>query len=833
MPVQSPMPTNLPRECAKATQIFNSFASIIPPEILRGAKGFAILTIAKAGFLFSARAGTGLVIVKLPNGAWSAPSAVGTGGLGVGGQAGAELSEFVIILNSRAAVQSFMSNGSINLGGNLSVAVGPIGRNAEASGSINKLATMYSYSRTRGLFGGASLEGSVIFERNDSNTKAYRDYMDDYPGEVNARMLLSGALEAPPWAQGLINAIERHAGTLFDATWVDDQPSDHEERRNRGYSFGSEFAAQSSAHNSPTSSKLKKGQRGHSYSGSSARDPGAADEDEYGDAYDERTTRSPPDLQGVTSSKDRMAIMANQYKGRLRGYSLGSFGKKNNSSGGSGSSTPTRKNARDRSHSTATPRTRYDIDEDNYVDDEYNDYRTTGPQYPSRRRGFSDAQDGAQPSSPGGSSALAKSGSKFTEFMKRPVMPTRKSTSSVQTMSKSAGANSSSSRWKPGTSSKKEKNRLQYSGRYDSDEDRYGRDDFGGGPARNGNGRKNSAGASVDSPFGDQFNQVEHRFSSEHEDEDGVYGYRGSAAATGNSQTKTSRFMPSLPRPANKRSSTAPVQTGGYRPYHDDNGSDGEDDYNDVLQYTGNGRQSSDSRPAKNSVYGFSERFDENTARASFDSLDQPPAIAVFKHTVAESDNPFDEATSATTPSSSRRDNGGQFFTQQESKDLLSTLDEEIPLSSSYSDVERPTHRLDSRQFASRNSNGNSRTPRYDDHDNDNESIRSIDSSKEYMVVGQKAHKIPLKVREVDNDLMTSPTDMYKTNTALPASITAKKKEWRVATFDFEGGQPGDLSFKTGDVIEVLAKGDPDWWTGRIGLEEGIIPVNRTQPHAG
>lgn len=62
------MPSSLPKECIKATQIFNSFATIIPQEILRSAKGFAILTIAKAGFLFSARAGTGLVIVKLPDG---------------------------------------------------------------------------------------------------------------------------------------------------------------------------------------------------------------------------------------------------------------------------------------------------------------------------------------------------------------------------------------------------------------------------------------------------------------------------------------------------------------------------------------------------------------------------------------------------------------------------------------------------------------------------------------------------------------------------------------------------------------------------------------------
>lgn len=616
-------------------------------------------------------------------------------------------------------------------------------------------------------------------ERNDSNTKAYRDFMDDYPGEVNARMLLSGALEPPPWAQGLISAIERHSGTLFDATWVDDQPSDHEERRNRGYSFGSEFAAQSST-NSPTS-KLKKSQRGSSHNT-------RADEDEYGDRYDEDRARSPPDSQGITSSRDRMAVMANQYKGRLRGYSLGSFGKKNNSSGGSvsGSSTPTRKNARDRSHSTATPRTRYDdYGHGDYIDDDYNDYRTSGPQY-TRRRGFSDAQDDAPPVSPGGSS-LASKGAKFTEFMKRPVMPARKSTSSVQTMSKSTKENSSStsSRWKPGSHTKKEKNRLQYSGKYDSDEGRYGRDNLGAArDTRNDGRRKNTSG--IDSPFGDQFNQVEHRFSSEHEDEDGVYGYRDSSAAARDkkSDSKASRFMSGLSRPANTRSSTAPVQSGAYRPYHDDDASDGEDGYDGVIQYTGNGRGQDRNGPARSSVYAFSERFDENTARQSFDSLDQQAPIAIFKHTV-ESENPFDESTSATIPQRIGKNNGeGQFFSHQESKDLLSTLDEELPLSSSYSDVERPTHRLDSRQFNRNNGNknGNYHTEDYDD---DNESIRSIDSSKEYMVVGQKAHKIPLKVRQVDNDLMTSPTEMYQTDTAKPSG----KKEWRVATFDFEGGQ--------------------------------------------
>lgn len=593
--------------------------------------------------------------------------------------------------------------------------------------------------------------------------------MDGYPGEVNARMLLSGAIEPPSWAQGLVNAIERRTGTLFDSTWVDDQPSDHEERRNRGYSFGSEHAAQSSS-NSPTNAKLKKTRKN-----SNAGDDQLDDEDNDSNRWDGygETARNPD----ITSSKDRMAVMASQYKGRLRGYSLGSFGKGKTGSGGSGSSTPTKKNARERSYSTATPRTRFEDQEgDNYVDDDYNDYRTSSQ--PPRRRGFSDNMDDLPPSPLSASTSKA---SKFTDFMKRPVMPMRKSTSSVQTMSKNGNSSPASSRWKPNVTTKKEKNRLQYSGKYDSDEerDRYGRDedDFSSSRARQNERRGINSSGRVDSPFGDQFNQVEHRFSSEHEDESGVYGYRDAPSSTGKDRNGGSKSRFSLSRPKNQRSATAPVQNNGYKPYNETDEDEHDNDYDDVVQFGGNGagRKNPD-KPAKSNVYAFSERFDENTARQSFDSLDQP--IAIFKHTV-EADNPFDESTSAAP-----RRNDGEFFSAKESRDLLSTLDEDLPLSSSYSDVERPTHRLDSRQF-NRNNNGRNAAGYQDRYDEDNESIRSIDSSKEYMFVGQKAHRVPLKVREVDNDLMHSPTEMYQTDTAVPS----KKKEWRIATFDFEGGQ--------------------------------------------
>lgn len=113
MKLNTPLPQPLPKECSKAANIFKSFVDsgnngldgVIPRSVLHNAKGFAIFTIFKAGFLFSARAGTGVVIARLEDGTWSAPSAIGTAGLGVGGQAGAEMTDFLVVLNSRSAVR--------------------------------------------------------------------------------------------------------------------------------------------------------------------------------------------------------------------------------------------------------------------------------------------------------------------------------------------------------------------------------------------------------------------------------------------------------------------------------------------------------------------------------------------------------------------------------------------------------------------------------------------------------------------------------------------------------------------------------------------------------
>ncbi|EST07635.2 Ysc84 actin-binding domain protein [Kalmanozyma brasiliensis GHG001] len=209
----NPIPVNLEQECRKATKILNEFVDpvngldkIVPISVLSKAKGFAIFTVFRIGFLLSARAGSGVVVAKADDGRWSAPAAIGIGGLGGGFNAGAEVTDFLIVLNSKSAVRSFMATGSLQLGGNMSVAVGPLGRSAEASGSVNtkgRVAAMFSYSKSKGLYGGISVEGTVLVNREDANVKAYGQYAK------NPKQILSGAVDRPPWASGLVQTIER------------------------------------------------------------------------------------------------------------------------------------------------------------------------------------------------------------------------------------------------------------------------------------------------------------------------------------------------------------------------------------------------------------------------------------------------------------------------------------------------------------------------------------------------------------------------------------------------------------------------------------------------
>lgn len=81
------------------------------------------------------------------------------------------MTDFVIILNSRASLDAFSKGGNLTLGGNFSIAAGPLGRSVEADIAVRSPAAIYTYSKTRGLFAGISVEGSALIERKDANKK--------------------------------------------------------------------------------------------------------------------------------------------------------------------------------------------------------------------------------------------------------------------------------------------------------------------------------------------------------------------------------------------------------------------------------------------------------------------------------------------------------------------------------------------------------------------------------------------------------------------------------------------------------------------------------------
>lgn len=172
----------------------------IPPAVLRDAKGLAIMTVLKAGFIFSGRAGTGVVVARTGR-RWSGPSAIGTAGAGFGLQAGAKVTEYVFVLNTPDAVRAFSRGGNIQLGADLSVAAGPVGRTVEAD--VTPVAAVYAYSLSQGIFGGISLEGTVITTRSEANASYYGRY-------VTPAKILSGRIRVPPGARRLDRVLARY-----------------------------------------------------------------------------------------------------------------------------------------------------------------------------------------------------------------------------------------------------------------------------------------------------------------------------------------------------------------------------------------------------------------------------------------------------------------------------------------------------------------------------------------------------------------------------------------------------------------------------------------------
>ncbi|WVR06612.1 hypothetical protein IAU60_003644 [Kwoniella sp. DSM 27419] len=206
---------SLPGEAQKAAKVLGTFLASpdaprtalnsIPKAVLQRAKGIAVFTILKAGFVFSGKAGSGLVIARLPDGSWSAPSCIATAGVGWGLQIGADKTEVVIVLNSDEAVKAFSRGGNVTVGGGISAAAGPLGTGGQISSALANPAPMFSYSRSTGLFAGLTLDGTILVERKDAN----REF---YGSSISSADILAGRVPAPEIASEMYDIIEAAEG---------------------------------------------------------------------------------------------------------------------------------------------------------------------------------------------------------------------------------------------------------------------------------------------------------------------------------------------------------------------------------------------------------------------------------------------------------------------------------------------------------------------------------------------------------------------------------------------------------------------------------------------
>jgi lipid-binding SYLF domain-containing protein len=145
----------------------------IPQRLLQEAQGIAIIpNVIKIGFVAGARRGHGIVMIRDHDGEWSLPQFVTLTGGSVGWQAGIQGTDVVLIFTTRKGVDGLM-NGKFTVGVDASVSAGPVGREAAAGTDATLRSEILSYSRSRGLFVGASLEGTALEIDHDAHVFYY------------------------------------------------------------------------------------------------------------------------------------------------------------------------------------------------------------------------------------------------------------------------------------------------------------------------------------------------------------------------------------------------------------------------------------------------------------------------------------------------------------------------------------------------------------------------------------------------------------------------------------------------------------------------------------
>ena len=170
--------TDEARRISEAVTVLNEIMSAgdqsVPNSIMQKAQGIAVFpSMLKGGFVVGGQYGRGVMSARdAKTGAWSSPAFLTITGGSLGFQIGGQAVDLILVIQNRRGLEQLVSN-QFKIGADASVAAGPVGRDAGASTDIQMRAQILSYSRTRGLFAGVSLNGTTINQDRDANDRFY------------------------------------------------------------------------------------------------------------------------------------------------------------------------------------------------------------------------------------------------------------------------------------------------------------------------------------------------------------------------------------------------------------------------------------------------------------------------------------------------------------------------------------------------------------------------------------------------------------------------------------------------------------------------------------
>ncbi|MDD3530330.1 MAG: lipid-binding SYLF domain-containing protein [Gallionellaceae bacterium] len=177
----------------------------IPPALLKNAQGIAVIPgVIKAGFVIGGSYGKGVLTVRSSDGRWSQPIFIKLAAGSLGWQIGAQSTDVVLVFKTRRSVEGLI-DGTFTLGADAAVAAGPVGRRGEAATDLDLKAEILSYSRSRGLFAGVSLEGAKLDVDKTANTEFYGR-------AVRPREIMDGQVAAHSSAGPFMQAVYKVTG---------------------------------------------------------------------------------------------------------------------------------------------------------------------------------------------------------------------------------------------------------------------------------------------------------------------------------------------------------------------------------------------------------------------------------------------------------------------------------------------------------------------------------------------------------------------------------------------------------------------------------------------